>query len=137
MIKDIFQSLVCSLPPIGLPMDCATKRWNTKSWITKRQNTKRQNTKRQNTKRRITKRRITQPWKLQNIESYRTSKYRTSNSYGRRTIEGLVWPMGPNSTFDHPPPPLNCTIFFYLFRLLFKGWLLKGQTHFCSQRICA
>ncbi len=59
--------------------DCAIKRWITKRWITKRRITKRRISKHWIAKRQIAKRQITKRQILQNVESYKTLKYKTSN----------------------------------------------------------
>jgi hypothetical protein len=40
---------------------------------------------------------------LQNVENYKMSNL-TERRNGRGTVEGWVCPMGPNTTFDRPPP---------------------------------
>jgi hypothetical protein len=53
---------------------------------------------------------ILQNVEIQYIESYRKSKYKMSKiqkveQFGVRTVQSWVWPIGPNPTFDQPPPP--------------------------------
>jgi hypothetical protein len=88
-------------------------------------------TKRRNTKRRIKKRRITKRWKWQNIESYRTSEYKTSKI---QKVEQLWGGGGRRLGLAHGAKP-NLSFCLSTFCSTIAGpppWHLHGQPHHCT-----